>query len=122
MLWIYSNWIIQRQTGEAGIFDVSPALAMHSKAQRHIFTVSSEALYARGSGQGKMSVQCCSNAGFRYVFLSPEINCFFSEIGNNPMRALGREKHMFFFGYALPKFNARTHLKQRKKHSGLIFY
>ena len=52
-------------------------------------------------------------------FLSPEINCFFSEIGNNPMRALGR-KNTCFFGNELPKYNARAHLKQIKKnHSGL---
>ena len=38
----------------------------------------------------------------------------FSEIGNNLMRALGRKKHMFFFGNALPKSNARANLKQRK--------
>ena len=30
-------------------------------------------------------------------FLSPEINWFFSEIGNNPMRALGRKKTCFFW-------------------------
>ena len=42
----------------------------------------------------------------------------FSKIGNNSMRALGRKKHMFF-GNARPKSNARNHLKQRKKHSGL---
>ena len=29
---------------------------------------------------------------FVMFFLSPEINWFFSEIGNNPMRALGRKK------------------------------
>ena len=39
---------------------------------------------------------------------------FFSEIGNNAMRALGRKKHIIFFGDALPKSNARAHLKQRK--------
>ena len=39
----------------------------------------------------------------------------FSETGNNPMRALGRKKHMFVFGNALPTSNARAHLKQRKK-------
>ena len=27
---------------------------------------------------------------------------------------------MFFFGSAMPKSNAHAHLKQRKKHSGLI--
>ena len=32
---------------------------------------------------------------FRNVFLSHEINFFLSEIGNNPMRALGRKKDMF---------------------------
>ena len=47
-------------------------------------------------------------------FLSPEINWFFSEIGNNPMRALARKKTHAFFGNALPKSNARAHLKQRK--------
>ena len=35
------------------------------------------------------------------------------------MRALGRKKHNFFFGDALPKSNARAHLKQREKLSGL---
>ena len=48
-------------------------------------------------------------------FLSPEIDHFFPEIGNNLMRALGRKKHMFFFGNARPKSNAHAHLKQRKK-------
>ena len=52
-------------------------------------------------------------------FLSPEINFFSLEIGNNPMRALGRKKHMFFYN-ALSKSNARAHLNQRKKHSGLM--
>ena len=30
------------------------------------------------------------------------------------MCALGKKKHMFFFGNARPKSNARAHLKQRK--------
>ena len=48
-------------------------------------------------------------------FLSPEINCFFSEIG------AGQEKtHVFFFGNALPNSNARAHLKQRKKHNQIM--
>ena len=34
------------------------------------------------------------------------------------MRALGRKKTCFF-NNARPKSNARVHLKQRKKHSGL---
>ena len=33
---------------------------------------------------------------FSAFFLSFEINWGFSEIGSNPMRALGRKKHMFF--------------------------
>ena len=52
-------------------------------------------------------------------FLSPEIDYLFSKIGNNLMRALGRKKTHVFFGNARPKSNARAHLKQRKKHSGL---
>ena len=36
------------------------------------------------------------------------------------MHALGRKKTHVFFGIALPKSNARAHLKQRKKHSGLM--
>ena len=34
---------------------------------------------------------------FGMFFLTPEIDCFISEIGNNLMRAQGRKKHMFFF-------------------------
>ena len=59
---------------------------------------------------------------FRNVFLSTKIDVFFSKIGNNSMRALGRKKAHGFFGKARPKSNARAHLKQRKKHSGLIGY
>ena len=44
----------------------------------------------------------------------------FLKIGNNSMRALGRKETHVFFGNARPKFNARAHLKQRKKHSGLM--
>ena len=36
------------------------------------------------------------------------------------MRALCKKKLMFFFGNARPKSNERAHLKQRKKHSGLM--
>ena len=54
---------------------------------------------------------------FRNVFLSPEIDSFF-EIDNNLMSALGRIKTHVFLGNARPKSNA--HLKQRKKHCGLI--
>ena len=47
-------------------------------------------------------------AFFRNVFLSTEIDCFL-EIGNNLMRVLGRKKkHMFFFGNARPKSDARS--------------
>ena len=51
---------------------------------------------------------------FSKCFLSPEIDCFFPKIGNNLMRALGRKKHMVFFGNARSKSNARAHLKQKK--------
>ena len=51
------------------------------------------------------------------VFYPSKFNV--SEIGNTPMRALGRKKPTCFFGNARPKSNARAHLKQRKKHSGL---
>ena len=53
---------------------------------------------------------------FGMFFLSLE---FFSEIGNNLMRALGRKKTHVFFYNARPKSNARAHLEQRKNHSGL---
>ena len=52
-------------------------------------------------------------------FFYPEIDCFFSEIGNTLMRVLARKKTHVFFGSARPKCNARAHLKQRKKQSGL---
>ena len=65
---------------------------------------------------------------WKNVFLSPEMNLFFSEcffyllkltvflgIINNPMRALGRKKTHVFFGNGRPKSIARAHLKQRKK-------
>ena len=55
---------------------------------------------------------------FGMFFYLPKLTGFFSEIGKNLMRALGRKKHVFF-GNARPKSNARAHLKQRKKHSGL---
>ena len=43
-------------------------------------------------------------------FLSREKTPVFSEIGNNPMRALGRKKPCCF-GTALSKPSARAHLK-----------
>ena len=39
----------------------------------------------------------------------------FSAIGNNLMRALGRNKTHVYFSNALPESNARAHLKQSKK-------
>ena len=51
---------------------------------------------------------------FRNVFLSGEIDWFF--------RKSAKKNTMFFSGNARPKSNVRTHLKQRKKHSGLTFY
>ena len=41
---------------------------------------------------------------------------FFVKIGNNSWQ----KKTHVVFGNARPKFNARAHLRQRKKHSGLI--
>ena len=35
-------------------------------------------------------------------------------------RAGQKKNTCFFFGNAWPKSNARAHLKQRKKHSGLM--
>ena len=49
------------------------------------------------------------NFFFRFFFYLPKLT-FFSEIGNNTMCALGRKKH-FFSGNALPKYNARAHLR-----------
>ena len=45
---------------------------------------------------------------------------FFSEIGNT-RAGQTKKSHGFFLGRpnARPKSNARAHLKQRKKHSGL---
>ena len=48
-------------------------------------------------------------------FLSMKIEWFFSKIGKNSMVRWAEKKHMFFFGNARPKSNARAHLKQRKK-------
>ena len=48
---------------------------------------------------------------FSKCFLSPEINCFFSEIDNNLMRALVMR--------GLNLMCALIYIKQRKKHSGL---
>ena len=68
---------------------------------------------------GKIFVISRNELGFfSERFLSPEIDSFFPEIGNKLMRALGRKKHMFFFGNARPKSNARAHLKQRKWPKG----
>ena len=56
---------------------------------------------------------------WKTVFLSIERNVFFKSATIQCAR--WSEKNTFFFGNALPKSNARAHLKQRKKHSGLIF-
>ena len=44
---------------------------------------------------------------------------FFSGNRQQSNARAGQKKNMFFFGNAQPKSNARAHLKQRKKHSGL---
>ena len=46
-------------------------------------------------------------------FLSPEIDCFFGNRQQSNARA--GQKKTCFFGNARHKFNARAHLKQRKK-------
>ena len=48
-----------------------------------------------------------------FSFLSLKLTGFFMVIGRNPMP-------FFLIGNALPESNAHAHLKQRKKHSGLI--
>ena len=45
-------------------------------------------------------------------FLSPEINCFFGNRQQSDARA-GQKKTHVFFGNALPKSDARAHLKQK---------
>ena len=59
------------------------------------------------------------NELFQNVFLSPEIELFFLEIGNNLMCALGRKKTHVFFLNTRPKSSELTRLKQRKKRGGL---
>ena len=48
-------------------------------------------------------------------FYLPKLTGFFGNRQQSNARA-GHKKHMFFFGNALPKSNARAHLKQRKKN------
>ena len=60
------------------------------------------------------------NLFFSECFLSPEINCFFLGNRQQSNARAGQKKPHVFFGNARPKSNARAHLKQRKKHSGLI--
>ena len=49
---------------------------------------------------------------FSAFFLFPEINCFFSEIGNKFNARSGQKKNTCFsFGNALPKSNVRTEKK-----------
>ena len=57
---------------------------------------------------------------FGMFFLSPEIDILFRNRQQSNARAGQRKTHVFF-GDARPKSNARAHLKQRKKHSGLTF-
>ena len=52
---------------------------------------------------------------FGMFFFLSQVDWFFYEIGNKLMRELGRKKHMFFFGNAQLKSNARAHLKEIKK-------
>ena len=52
-------------------------------------------------------------------FLSFEINSFFLSNRQQSNARAWQKKTTCFFGNALPKSNASSHLKQRKKHSGL---
>ena len=51
-------------------------------------------------------------------FLSPKIICFFFKSATIQCERWAEKKHMFFCN-ARPKSNARAHLRQGKKHSGL---
>ena len=55
----------------------------------------------------------------RDKLLSPEIDRFFRKSATID-NARWAEKNTCFFGSARHKSNARAHLKQRKKHSGLM--
>ena len=55
---------------------------------------------------------------FGMFFSSTKIKWFFLNPQQFNARA-GQKKTHVFFGNARPKSNARAHLKQRKKHSGL---
>ena len=57
---------------------------------------------------------------FGMLFLSTKIKCFFSENWQQFNARAGQKKTTCFFGCAWFTSNARAHLKQRKKHSGLI--
>ena len=59
------------------------------------------------------------NEGDEMFFLIPKITCFFFGNRQQSNARAGQKKHMFFWGNVLSKSNARAHLKQRKKHSGL---
>ena len=55
----------------------------------------------------------------QWVFSSPEVSCFFRKSATIYNSHAGQKKTHVFFGNARPKSDARAHLKQRKKHSGL---
>ena len=63
---------------------------------------------------------------WKKVFLFPEMKLFFFRMffeNRQQFNARAGQKkntHVFFFGNAQPKSIARAHLKQRKKHSGLM--
>ena len=53
-------------------------------------------------------------------FYLPNLTVFFFGNRQQSNARAGQEKNTCFFCNALPKANARDHLKQRKKHCGLI--
>ena len=63
-------------------------------------------LFKKVNDAGKVCVLSPEmNLFFSECFFRPKLPAFFSEIGNNPMRALGRAKR-FFLCNARPKSNA----------------
>ena len=52
---------------------------------------------------------------FGMFFYLPKLTGFFSNQQHSDARAGQKKTHVLFLGNALPKSNARAHLKQRKK-------
>ena len=59
---------------------------------------------------------------FRNVFYLPKKNVFSQKSSTIKFARLAEKNHMFVFGNALPKSNARAHLKQRKNIVAEIYH